>query len=164
MGSSLNFENAVKKVLAHEGGYVNDPRDSGGETNFGISKRSYPNLKIRDLTKEDAIAIYLKDFWTPNNYGQINNSDIAEKVFDMSVLLGAKAANQTLQKTLNKLNCSLSEDGILGPLSLKAINSADSAKLLSLYKAQLEIHFKEIVKKRPKNEVFLNGWLRRVYA
>lgn len=58
-----NFEKAIEFVLKWEGGYVNNPHDPGGETNWGISKRSYPHLDIKGLTKEQAIAIYKKDYW-----------------------------------------------------------------------------------------------------
>ena len=55
---NLNFEDAFDRLISHEGGYVNDPLDPGGETKFGISKRSYPTLDIAALTREDARAIY----------------------------------------------------------------------------------------------------------
>ena len=58
-----NFDRAIDFVLRHEGGYVNDPRDPGGETNFGISRRAYPTLDIKNLTKEQATGIYRKDYW-----------------------------------------------------------------------------------------------------
>jgi lysozyme family protein len=61
---SNSFDAAVDLVLVHEGGYVNDPADPGGETNFGISKRAYPMLNIRLLTVADAQAIYKSDYWT----------------------------------------------------------------------------------------------------
>lgn len=64
MGETL-FSIAVAQVLKWEGGYVNDPRDPGGETNFGIAKRSHPDVDIGSLTREGAIAIYLKEYWTP---------------------------------------------------------------------------------------------------
>src|SRR5690606_28008981 len=54
------FRRAVEVVLKHEGGYVNNPSDPGGETKYGISKRSYPELDIANLTQEDAIAIYYR--------------------------------------------------------------------------------------------------------
>lgn len=57
------FDQINDRVLAHEGGYVNDPRDAGGETQWGISKRSYPKLNIQALTRPDAVAIYRRDFW-----------------------------------------------------------------------------------------------------
>ena len=51
-----HFDEAIKVVLAHEGGYVNHPKDPGGETNHGITKRDYPHLNIKELTKEEAAA------------------------------------------------------------------------------------------------------------
>uniref|UniRef100_UPI0039E582BF glycosyl hydrolase 108 family protein n=1 Tax=Klebsiella pneumoniae TaxID=573 RepID=UPI0039E582BF len=57
------FDDLIGRVLGHEGGYVNDPRDPGGETQFGISKRAYPNVDIKGLTRETAISIYKRDFW-----------------------------------------------------------------------------------------------------
>jgi hypothetical protein len=60
---SEHFERAVAFVLRHEGGYVNDPRDPGGETKYGISKRAYPRLDIKGLTEADAKEIYRRDYW-----------------------------------------------------------------------------------------------------
>lgn len=58
-----NFQQAMKFVIEREGGYVNDPKDPGGETNYGISKRSYPDLDIKNLSLGDAMAIYKRDYW-----------------------------------------------------------------------------------------------------
>lgn len=57
------WERVAKSVIAHEGGYVNHPTDPGGETNWGISKRSYPDLDIKALTRTDALRIYREDYW-----------------------------------------------------------------------------------------------------
>ena len=46
-----SYEEIIEQVLHHEGGYVNDPTDLGGETNFGITKRFYPDVDIKNLTK-----------------------------------------------------------------------------------------------------------------
>lgn len=59
------WERAIDQLLLAEGGYVNDPKDPGGETKFGISKRSYPHLDIAGLTREEAIQIYRRDYWDP---------------------------------------------------------------------------------------------------
>lgn len=59
----MTFDEAVNIILKHEGGYSHDSLDPGGETNFGICKRSYPNIDIKNLTKEKAMAIYRADFW-----------------------------------------------------------------------------------------------------
>jgi lysozyme family protein len=66
------FLTAVERVLADEGGYVCNPSDPGGETNFGITKRSYPDLDIKGLTREDAIAIYWRDWWTKYGFDRLS--------------------------------------------------------------------------------------------
>ena len=60
----VKFEDIIKVVLHHEGGYVNDPKDPGGETNFGIAKRSHPDVDIKNLTKGDATKIYKGLCWS----------------------------------------------------------------------------------------------------
>ncbi|KKK79728.1 hypothetical protein LCGC14_2830570, partial [marine sediment metagenome] len=62
-----NFEKSAEKLGIFEGGYSNDKNDAGGETNHGISKRSYPELDIKNLTKDDAKKIFKRDFWNPLN-------------------------------------------------------------------------------------------------
>ena len=58
----MDFREAIEVILKHEGGYVNDPVDPGGETNMGISKRAYPDLDIKGLTKQSVREIYYKDY------------------------------------------------------------------------------------------------------
>ena len=60
------FDEIIEVVLEHEGGYVNDPKDPGGETNFGIAKRSHPDVDIKNLTKESAKEIYKEVYWDNN--------------------------------------------------------------------------------------------------
>lgn len=95
------FRFAVEKTLAHEGGYVNDPADPGGETNFGISKRSYPDLDIESLTRFEAMQIYKKDYWDPNRYDGIDDKHVAAKGFDLAVVMGPRKANRILQIAMN---------------------------------------------------------------
>lgn len=57
------FLRVMDIILGYEGGYSNDPNDPGGETNYGITKRSYPHLDIKNLSKEQALAIYHEDYW-----------------------------------------------------------------------------------------------------
>lgn len=63
----MNFDEAFERTLGHEDGYVDDPRDPGGETKWGISKRSYPHLDIKNLTQDQAKGIYRTDFWNRIN-------------------------------------------------------------------------------------------------
>tara|TARA_R100000963_G_C4537062_1_gene35886 strand:+ start:39 stop:254 length:216 start_codon:yes stop_codon:yes gene_type:complete len=60
------FDDIIEVVLEHEGGYVNDPDDPGGETNFGVAKRSHPDVDIANLTKDSAKEIYKEHYWDKN--------------------------------------------------------------------------------------------------
>jgi len=90
-----SFDAALKLILAHEGGYVNDPRDPGGETAYGISRRAYPNVNIRALTPESAGAIYKRDYWDACGCGQLEPA-LALCVFDSAVNHGTGRAKQWL--------------------------------------------------------------------
>ena len=158
MTNEEKFEQAVKVTLYHEGGYVNDPDDPGGETKFGISKRSYPDLNIRELTEEQAKEIYKRDWWDKYGYDRIDNPDLAAKVFDLAVNMGAKRAHVIIQRaTMQTGGCWLELDGVLGDLTITAINEHDNplwvldrVKLLAVqYYASLG---------KPK---YLRGWLER---
>src|SRR5690606_34526085 len=94
MTSDERFAVAVEVVLRHEGGYVHDPADPGGETNWGISKRSYPHLDIASLTREQAIEIYRRDWWNRHGYDRIKSLDVAVKTFDLAVNMGPAAAHR----------------------------------------------------------------------
>ena len=61
----MSFYIEIENVIKHEGGYVNDPSDPGGETKYGISKKAYPKVDIKNLTLDDAIEIYKDDYWLP---------------------------------------------------------------------------------------------------
>lgn len=111
---SVSFVRAVNLVLQHEGGYVNDPRDPGGETKFGISKRAYPDEDIANLTRERAMELYHRDYWLPIK-GDEMTSDVATMVFDMAVNMGVGKAARVLQRALG-----VKEDGVLGPVTLSA--------------------------------------------
>jgi lysozyme family protein len=155
------FEAAVEKVLAHEGGYVNDPDDPGGETNFGISKRTYPNFHIRSLTRDQAKEIYYRDWWQFYGYGMIANDAIAAKVFDLAVNMGASRAHKLLQKAVNKTSPSgLAVDGKLGMLSLAAINDHPYAEhLLDALKLTAVEYYLGLNKSK-----YLAGWVRRALS
>lgn len=121
------FDQAVGFVLKAEieGGYSNDPRDPGGETNFGISKRAYPKLNIRDLTRDDAIAIYKRDYWDAANCDALPPK-LAVAVFDGAVNQGVGIAAKLLQKAAG-----VSADGVIGPMTLRAIGKADEDAILA---------------------------------
>lgn len=113
------FYDAVVLVFNHEGGYVNDPHDAGGETNFGISKRAYPHLNIKDLTREEAQKIYKDDYWNKIR-GDSLPFPIALIAFDMAVNMGVKTAIKALQSVLG-----VRVDGIFGDRTMEAAHTCE---------------------------------------
>ena len=150
------FEAAIGKVLEHEGGYVNHPADPGGETNFGISKRSYPSVDIKNLTREQAKEIYRNDYWTAM-YDRINNQRIATALFDFGVNAGTFRAVKILQKAINDvISGPFVIDGHFGPATLAAVNACDSDKLLEKFTERRIDYYKSLNK-----PMFINGWVKR---
>jgi lysozyme family protein len=111
----MDFNSAVKHILRHEGGYVNNPDDPGGETKFGISKRSYPNLDIKNLTEEHAAAIYKVDYWD-RVYAEKLPNEFRLPMFDMAVNQGVATAINTLQRAAG-----VKVDGIMGSKTIGAV-------------------------------------------
>jgi lysozyme family protein len=162
------FDEAIKVVLGpeldghgDEGGYVNDPDDPGGETKYGITKRAYPNLSIRELTVAQAEQIYERDFWMPA-WGGIRSQVVANKLFDLGVNQDAPGFNHRLQavKTLQRA-LGIKADGWFGPATLSAVNAVPDSKLLPEWRAQCARFYGLVVARRPESVKYLLGWMRR---
>ena len=117
--STDNFARAIPILLEEEGGLVDNPNDPGGLTNYGISRRSYPNVDIRALTAEAAAAIYARDFWPACGADKLP-WPLCLFVFDHAVNAGSAAAIKCLQRALR-----VSADGQLGPITLGAVERAN---------------------------------------
>src|ERR1035437_1405926 len=114
MADSVIFQKYFDRLMGYEGGYINDHNDPGGETKWGISKRSYPNLIIKALTREDAFNIYKRDFW--DNIKADNLPDnVSFQLFDFAVNSGIDTAIRCFQRALGVAN-----DGHFGPVSQAA--------------------------------------------
>jgi lysozyme family protein len=148
----MNFEHAFAIVIGHEGGYVNHPSDPGGETKYGISKRSYPALDIATLTLDDARAIYRRDYWN-----RIKGDDlpphVAVQVFDAAVNHGCGQAIRLLQRA-----CGVSEDGLIGPVTLATAQAMDPLRFLCRFNAARLEFYTDL----PTWPTFGRGWARRV--
>lgn len=130
---SDDFDKAVGFVLAREGGYSNDPLDPGGETKFGISKRSYPNEDIANLTEERAKEIYFADYWKPIAAALPHPADVV--VFDTAVNQGKKFAAEMVGQC-----------------------GVDTTAML-FYRLK---KYSAIVAARPTSLKYLRGWTNRV--
>lgn len=159
------FESIIAQTLAHEGGYSNNPSDAGGETKYGISKRSYPNVDIKNLTLEQAKAIYKKDFWDNQGYSQIEDIALASKVFDLGVNMGTKNAVILLQRALKANGFkAIEDDGIYGSATLEALKNSDAKKVLIALRSESAGYYRRLVTANQSQKVFLKGWLNRAYA
>ena len=155
------FDKAIGAVLEHEGGYTFDPNDPGGETKYGISRKTYPNLDIKALTLDQAKAIYKRDYWI---YSRIQDQDVATKVFDMAVNLGPPAAHRLLQTALLALGETVAVDGVFGPQTLAATNRVNPEQLLQELRARAAVYYAQTVVANPPEQKFLLGWMRRAVS
>jgi lysozyme family protein len=162
----MNFEEAIEHVLAKEGGYTNDPRDSGNwtggiinskgigilkGTKFGISAKAYPSLDIKNLTRDQAIDIYRRDYWLKIRADELPRS-LRLNVFDFAVNAGIGTAIKTLQNA-----CGVKKDGIIGPNTLSGAQSVTSRN----FSVSRIRHYTGLVRDRAKDSIFLDGWLIR---
>ncbi len=147
-----NYDEAVYLILKHEGGYVNNPNDTGGETNFGISKRAYPDLNIAELSVETAQEIYKRDFWD-----KVKGDKLPEgldlMVFDFAVNAGVSRASKVLQKILGA-----KQDGIIGSKTLNLLKTqGDTLGLITEYYRLRQAYYESI----DSFQHFGHGWTRR---
>lgn len=153
IASEATFYTAVAFALDREGGYSNDPHDPGGETAFGIDKRSHPGVDIKALTREDAIAIYRRVYWAATKADQLP-AGLAILYFDACVNQGAGAAAHMLQLALG-----VTADGVVGPGTL-AMAAKAGPPVLTEYAALRGHRYAETA----NEDRFGLGWMRRLMA
>ncbi|MBW2607711.1 MAG: hypothetical protein JRD05_08760 [Deltaproteobacteria bacterium] len=159
------FERAFRETLGFEGGYVNDPDDPGGETKFGISKRSYPDVDITALTIEQAKDIYCRDYWEVLRLGEILRELIAVEIFDTAVNMGRRTAVKIAQRALNFLGEDLVEDGKIGSKTIGALNRwghRDVRALFICLNGFQFMHYRLITKNNRRFKKFARGWTKRI--
>ena len=152
------FDDIIDIVIKHEGGYVNDPKDFGGETKYGITKRFYPDVDIKNLIEEEAKQIYYDDYWVKNKVPQMPDN-LKHIYFDMCINQGKGTAVKVLQRAVNSKGGDLEVDGGLGPKTIEAINKYKPCdNRTRCYRLK---HYYDLVNKKPEQEKFLFGWFRR---
>lgn len=146
------FDEFFDRLIGHEGGYSNRASDPGGETNWGVSKRQYPSLDIKALTRDEAKAIYRRDYWN-RMQAEAYDPAVAFQVFDAAVNHGIENAVRFLQRAAG-----VADDGIVGPVTVARVKSMDRRDLLDLFEAErLEFYTKLTTWTE-----FGRGWARRV--
>lgn len=174
MGS--DFNKAVEVILKHEGGWVDNPADPGGETNYGISMLivrregitpqmlGIPNFdrgSMKLMSKDAARAIYKKVFWDRYGYEKIFDQRVATKLFDCAVNCGPMRAVRMAQLAANQCGQALKDDGILGVNTFVGLNNSDPDRWLKAMCDEMTAYYTGISQRTPKLKVFLSNWLKR---
>lgn len=149
----MNFDKAFNLVVGVEGGYSLNPNDPGGETKYGISKRSYPSVDIAALTLDAAKAIYQSDYWNAVS-GDSLPWPLALLVFDCAVNQGQPVARVLLQTALG-----VAADGDIGPKTLAAAAASTvwhAAKFMDLRVKRYLAN--------PNAPTFGDGWIIRCFT
>ncbi len=146
------FDQCFDKLIAHEGGYSNDAKDPGGETNFGISKRAYPQVDIKNLTRDAAKQIYKRDYWDRAQCDKLPPT-LAYLLFDAAVNSGIGQAIRFLQRALG-----VADDGVLGPLTLSMVSRADAESICARFIGQRL----DFMTRLSTFDYFGKGWSRRL--
>lgn len=158
------FEAALRYVLANEGGFVDNPNDIGGATNFGITYTSLSKFigkpitldYLKSLTQDIVFDFYKKTFWVPMVCDTFS-LPVACALFDTAVNMGQITATKIAQRCLG----SLLSDGILGDKTVQALQAVDEKLFLSKYIGALLNYDIDICIKSYSQIVFLKGWTGR---
>jgi len=155
-----NFESALKAILHHEGGYINHPKDPGGMTNLGVTKRVWEEWvghevdekTMRNLTPEIVGPMYKTKYWDKIK-GDDLPTGVDYVVFDAAVNSGPGRAAKWLQACVG-----VEPDGGIGPKTLAAVNAFDTNQLIEDY-AKRRLSF---LMDLQTWDTFGKGWGRRV--
>jgi lysozyme family protein len=151
------FEACMPFVFEEEGGYADHPADPGGETNFGISKRQYPDLDIRALTRDQAMAIYRRDYWDAFRCDELPiGMDLM--MFDAAVQHQPKTAVSLIQRAVGA-----AVDGMIGPATLGAARAADLEKAIIRYFIARAGLYTNLITADASKAAFRDGWFARLF-
>ena len=158
--ASQNWIKCLETILDHEGGYVNHPKDPGGETNLGVTKRVYEDFggtkDMKDLTREDVEPIYKKNYWDRVKGDQLP-AGLDLCVFDFGVNAGTGRAAKYLQTLIGTV-----ADGGIGPNTLKTLDSYIQKNgvenTIKSYQADRQKFYESL----DTFATFGKGWTRRV--
>ena len=187
--ADFTCENIIRKSVNVEAGYVNNPADKGGETNWGITYATAQEHKadliklfkwdgaMRNLTQPMAMWIYRTSWWDRLRLDDIVKIHpfIADRLFDFGVNVGRGAAGTNLQRILNVMNRmqqdykDLKVDGAIGPGTINTLKAYVAKRgqtgVLNLIQLLIDLqgaYYVQIAEKRELNETFMSGWTTRV--
>jgi lysozyme family protein len=167
-----SFDLFLPILLQNEGGYVDNPNDPGGETNKGITMRTFSHCShallgidptsanLKTLTDAQAGILYKHNYWTPMQGDAFPLQDLANIVCDFYINAGTHATS-LLQSVMKELGANVVVDGVVGRASVQALNALNQIAVYERYKQGRIAYYQQLGVKYP---MFLQGWLNRVNA
>lgn len=163
--SIVSITSIINQIVEREGGYINHPSDRGGATNFGITQSTLSRYRghkvsiqdVKELTRQEAIEIYRRNYVVAPKFHKIQSSKLLELAVDSGVLHGTQRTTRWLQAIVGTR-----EDGILGAVTLRAINYADP---VPIYKQLLAIRIRfigRLINRDRRQAAFAEGWAARL--
>lgn len=153
----MTFDEAVAVILEREGGLIDNPKDPGGITNFGISLAAYPRLGregIKKLTKDQAKALYKRDYWDKAFCDKLP-PNLRLLMLDAAVQHDPIDAAKLLQKALGVV-----VDGKIGPVTLKRLAAVPANEMAANFLAERALYY---VFLKDTFSTFGRGWMRRLF-
>lgn len=173
-----SIDQMLNDLVGREGGYVNDPLDRGGETNYGITERTARSNgftgPMRSMTKAEALAIYRNEYWHKPGFDMVFalSAPIAAELFDTGVNMGPEVAATFLQRCLNVFNrqhrdyMDIAVDGDIGQQTLEALHDFITKRgpdgehtLLKALNVLQGARYIELAEKHMTDETFVYGWI-----
>lgn len=167
-----SFDIVLPIILKFEGGYVDNPTDPGGETNLGITMKTFSQCShallglaptsdnLKALTDAQAGIIYRTNYWNPMQGDSFALQDLANIVCDFYVNAGTHATS-LLQQVIKNMGVSIVVDGCIGPATIQGLATLPQDEVYRQYKAGRIAYYQQLGVKYPQ---FLQGWLNRVNA
>ncbi len=172
----------AREIVAREGGYVNDPDDPGGATNYGVTIHTMRRLgldltndgridteDVKVLTRAHAVSIFVEHYYRRPKIDHLPDA-LQSSVFDMYVNAGANAV-KILQRLLGEMRIDVSVDGVIGPQTSKAVRQAMEAApdhFVDAYGIARRNYYYELATRRPASRKFARrrnggkgGWIKR---
>lgn len=167
-----NFEKSQKIVGINEGGYQDDPRDTGNYymgnligTNWGIAAATLGGFLGRipsksemvNLSRHTAEQILKANYWTKNNFDALHNQSVATLIYDGAVHHGTNEMRFLMEKALNILKRPMSYYEVFTTQGIKLLNGLNQKQLFSIIKSVRTEKYRQSSKKQ-----YINGWLNRL--
>lgn len=161
------FNKCIEIILKNEGGFQNNPNDSGNwvggfktgklvGTKYGIAAKFFPDEDIKNLTIERAKEIYYDSYWFKMNLEGIRSHEAVLQIFDFGVNAGTRRSIKKAQQI-----ALVETDGYVGKQTIEAINNY-KGDFVKDFKHTRRVYYENLADRKPNNKGFLDGWLKRV--